>query len=478
MRRQEAGPDSGSPPSPISTHEQPRPDRGPDAAARLATVPDEELLRLAVDAQVTANAARARQLEAFAQLHARCAAEHEAVKAAGTRPWFVLTPGEETAAEFAPLLGITETSVEIQLHLHDELSTHFPRFWDLCVAGRLDIGKASLLLEAANCLADPSDISRFAELMDDWLTKHDDPDAPVVTLTRQQVQNAARYRRLKFAQKDDDHKFAEAFIKRRVRLNLDDNGMAHLGVTNMGTTLTAADYRLTLIAKKLCQTDDQERTLEQMRADVMVDLLLGRLDVQAENWELEEDRTGDDRDPAEKFRTTPGEGMGGYARPVINVTVPIGTLLGASDEPGMLSGDTPLPAEVVRRIAADPTSTWYRMLTDEAGRFMHLSTRSYHPTPPIWRHVVARHRTCIWAGCSRPAVQCDIDHQTEWPEGHTCTDNLEPLCKRHHKVKHADGFTITTAPDGTYTITTKRGSVFRRPPAEQPTDDWTGGQED
>jgi 5-methylcytosine-specific restriction endonuclease McrA len=77
------------------------------------------------------------------------------------------------------------------------------------------------------------------------------------------------------------------------------------------------------------------------------------------------------------------------------------------------------------------------MLTDPEGRFVSLSTKSYRPTDPIWRHVVAEQPTCAHPGCDRPSVECELDHIVEWPLGETSTTNLQPLCRRHHKAKHA-----------------------------------------
>ncbi len=435
-----------------------------------ARLDDAELVAFAVQTKVCENAQHARRLRAFAEMHARCERDHQARRANATQVRFVLTPGEETGAEFGPALGDTERYVQVQLHFYSRLSAQFPNLWALCESGRLDLGKAALVLDAADTIADPDDIPRFAELMDAYLARYDDPGSPLVTLTRSQLQNAARYRKLKFRQKDDEQSFHQAFSKRRARLTLDANGTGHLGCTNMGTDLTAANYRITLIAKKLCESDEQERTLEQMRADVMLDLLLGRLDVRALDSELEDDETRDGRDPAELIERHTR--IGAFARPVINVTVPISSLLGVGDAPGLLSGDTPIPPEVVQRIAADPDSTWYRMLTDEAGDFTHLSTRSYQPTPPIWRGVVARDRTCVWPGCCRPAVECELDHRTEFPEGRTCVCNLAPLCRFHHKVKHSEGFTLTAEDDGSYTVTSSRGTVSRSAPSEQPVAEW------
>ena len=366
----------------------------PPDYARLA---DDELVGFAVQTQVIENAQHARRLRAFAEVHARCARDHQARRADASQVRFVLTPGEETGVEFAAALGIAAQTVQVQLHFYERLSSRFPTLWSRCETGRLDLARAALILDAAESIADPDDVARFAELMDAYLDRHDDPGSPLLTLTRQQLQNAARYRKLKFAQKSDDQSFHAAFTKRRVRLDLDATGIGHLGCTNLGTDLTAANYRLTLIARKLCENDDQGRTLEQMRADVLVDLILGRLDVRALNSDLEDDQTHDGRDPGDLIERQAT--IGAFARPVINVTVPITSLLGLSDEPGLLSGDRPIPAEVVRRIAADPHSTWYRLLTDQADEFVHLSTTAYQPTKPIWRATSPRN-----AAASGPGV--------------------------------------------------------------------------
>lgn len=126
-----------------------------------------------------------------------------------------------------------------------------------------------------------------------------------------------------------------------------------------------------------------------------------------------------------------------YARPIINVTVPLETLAGLGDEPGRLSGGTAIPADLARVIATKEGATWYRLLTDPEGDPVSLSTTSYAPTPPIWRYVVATQGVCAHEGCDRPAVECELDHDDPWPSGPTSTENLRPRCRRHHRLKHA-----------------------------------------
>lgn len=40
----------------------------------------------------------------------------------------------------------------------------------------------------------------------------------------------------------------------------------------------------------------------------------------------------------------------------VNVTVPIQSLMGVSDDPGILPGGEPIPASLARQIASDPGS--------------------------------------------------------------------------------------------------------------------------
>jgi hypothetical protein len=149
--------------------------------------------------------------------------------------------------------------------------------------------------------------------------------------------------------------------------------------------------------------------------------------------------------------TGPDLPVPGYARPVINVTVPIQTLIGVSDHPGQLSGGTLIPAGLARSIAAQPGSTWYRMLTDPAGHLVELSTRGYRPTPPIWRWVVAEWNSCFRPGCDTPATEAECDH----------------------KAKHTPGFSIEQAADGSFTLRTRAGFRHRiEAPTHPATEEW------
>lgn len=128
----------------------------------------------------------------------------------------------------------------------------------------------------------------------------------------------------------------------------------------------------------------------------------------------------------------------------MNVTVPALTLLGESDAPGLLDGRHPIPAEMARELAGTE-ETWFRVLTDPgSGEFLRLPADRYRPTPAMLEHLRLRHPECAAPGCSRPTnspVECDhieeFDHEDPAAGGSTTVENLQLLCRQHHRLKTA-----------------------------------------
>ncbi len=57
-----------------------------------------------------------------------------------------------------------------------------------------------------------------------------------------------------------------------------------------------------------------------------------------------------------------------------------------------------------------------------------------------------------------------LDHRIPYPEGPTNEDNLQPLCHKHHHLKHQPGWHLTRNPDGSYTWTTPTGHTLTHHP--------------
>ena len=432
---------------------------------------DREVLAEALQAQVASNRSRALVLDALGRFHARRVAEKE--ESGDTQPaFFALTPLEATKAELGPLLGMGDQLIESNLTLLEQLTSYFPRMWGQCLEGRMDIGRASVAVSYLNQLAKLEDRVAYAQAVEDFLAAQDDATAGLHPVRYLNLQQACRRRARRYEQVTKDESFKQAFAKRRVRLRADDNGMGSLVATTRVDRTLQADYRLTLIAKKRAEADDEDRTIEQLRVDTMIDLIMGRVTVGSGDADLEDGETAEGvpvGDPME------WHDIGQFARPIVNVTVPITTLMGLSDTPGTLAGGTAVPAELAIMIAEDPDSVWHRLLTDPAGGFVELSTDTYQPTKVQWKWAVAENPQCVWPTCRRPATVVDLDHRVPFPLGPTSTRNLQPLCERHHKIKHSRGFSVAREADGSYTWTSRFGVVSKKQAPEYPTAEWPQG---
>lgn len=139
------------------------------------------------------------------------------------------------------------------------------------------------------------------------------------------------------------------------------------------------------------------------------------------------------------FCPTDGEWLRKQA--AVTITVPITTVLGLDDHPGVVNSDVPLAAEQCREGASHATS-WYRVLTDPATSIVtdHVA-HTYEPTAAMRRTVRQKWRTCTVPGCSQPAQWCEMEHCCRFSTldpatgGLTVMENLHPMCKHHHQLK-------------------------------------------
>jgi hypothetical protein len=128
---------------------------------------------------------------------------------------------------------------------------------------------------------------------------------------------------------------------------------------------------------------------------------------------------------------------------VVNVTIPVASLAGLDDEPGVLSGFGVIPADTARRLAGGD-ARWRHILTcPSTGAVLDVGTLSYRPPAALARHVRLRDGTCRFPGCAVPASECDLDHLVPFPAGPTAASNLHALCRRHHGLKHEGRWQVT-----------------------------------
>ena len=217
--------------------------------------------------------------------------------------------------------------------------------------------------------------------------------------------------------------------ERRVELTPLDDAMAELRAVLPAADATAIYQRLDAFAYAV--PADDERTVDQRRADVFTDLLLG-------------------------------VGSGITTKVTIQVTVPASTLMGVDEQPGDLAGYGPIPCDVARDIAAG--GTWRRLLSDPvSGALLDYGRTTYRPPAALADFVRARDHHCVFPGCSRRADACDIDHHKAYPDGPTSERNTGCLCRHHHRLRHEAGWTLEYV-DGVHIWTTPDGRQYRREP--------------
>ena len=80
----------------------------------------------------------------------------------------------------------------------------------------------------------------------------------------------------------------------------------------------------------------------------------------------------------------------------------------------------------------------------------HLHVDRYEVPDRLAAQAAERDLTCVFPWCTRPAEACDTDHVIPYAEGGpTASDNLAPLCRRHHRLKtHHSGWGYTMLEPG------------------------------
>ncbi len=289
---------------------------------------------------------------------------------------------------------------------------------------------------------------------------------------------------------------------RRVTVQAREDGMASLWALLSAPDAYSAYEWLTRLARGLGAADS--RGMDARRADLLRDLLTGRLTVAPdtdstdvdllapENGDAEQTTGETNSDPDQQFtdpegdatatpESPPGPGASEagsgrmYLRPVtpgkplIQVVVPYPTLTGQTDEPCELVGYGTLPAELARELAAD--AVWHRLLTDPAsGALLDYGRTTYHPPVALADHIRARDGYCREPMCMRPAAGCELDHIIRFPDGPTAESNVDSKCQHGHKLKHHAGWQTTLHPDGRVTWTTPTGHVYTTEPYDYRTD--------
>jgi hypothetical protein len=323
------------------------------------------------------------------------------------------------AADLAVRLGMSEATVRGRAFDGRTLRGSLPRLWARFVEGEVSPVNARCAAELARTLPDDC-VAAFDEAVAD--------DAARLTPVRFRLR--ARAVRERIHSVGLVERVRTAAETRGVWIDNELDGMAVLSMRLPADVAHRGYAAIDGAARSLSTCSDEQRTLDQLRADVAGDILTG---------------------------------TGSSARPAVAVavTVPVLTLLGASDEPAILDGYGPIDAETARRLAAHAPS-FTRLLTHPvSGGLLDIDRTSYRPPADLKRWLAVNDVLCTFPGCGRLARNSDIDHTVDRQfGGKTRADNLAHLCEHHHQLKHKTRWSVQQAKDRTINWTSPTG--YRR----------------
>ena len=338
------------------------------------------------------------------------------------------------AAEIRTALNLTRRAADVELTFALDLAERHPKVREALATGRIDARRARVIASGTIHLDDET-ASRVVERIID--------DAP--NLTTGQITARVRKECFEANPEEADKRYVTALNDRRIAVRPGDDGTAHLYAMDLPPDAVAsATRRINELAQSL-RCEGEPRSMDQLRADVFLDLLNGHAIAST-------DRRGS-----------------------VDIRVDLTTLTELDQNAGDLAGYGPVIAEIARKVAATNLDCeWRYTVTDpSSGRVVTTGTTRRRPTSAQRRYLEAVHPTCVFPGCRMPATECDMDHRVEYGAGGpTTVQNLVPLCRNDHVIRRRSGWTHIELPDGTiewtsplnHTYTTNPSDDGRSPP--------------
>ncbi|MCP3975621.1 MAG: DUF222 domain-containing protein [bacterium] len=329
---------------------------------------------------------------------------------------------EDVAVEIGAALHLTRRAAETETHLALELARRLPDVLNALLAGNIDLRRARTLVHGTEHLPDHTARRVVDQILDD-----------ASGLTTGQL--AAAVRRLGFAADPDAAalRYRRSLNNRRVVTSPNPDGTANLYGLDLPTERIVAFSRYLNRAAQDLHRLDKTRTIDQLRADILVDILEG----------------------THTHHANPTGGL--------HIHIGLTTLIGLDDQPAELAGFGPVIADIARQTAKRMhDNEWAFTVTDEAtGKTVCEGTTQRRPTPSQRRHLQTRYRHCVWPGCRMPSIDCDLDHNRPHAEG-GCrhNHNLAPLCRYHHTIRHNSNWTYHRLPNNDHHWTSPLGRTY------------------
>lgn len=330
---------------------------------------------------------------------------------------------EGAAAEIRVALRWTRRATDTELSVALALRRRLPIVFQRMASGHIDVRRAKTFDHGTIDLP----IGTARDIADRLID-----EAPGLTTG----ELAAKIRRLRVESDPDEAKIRmeRSHADRRVIFETTPDGTADLHAFGLrpekAAELMNCLHRTALALKR----EGDDRTMDQIRADVLVDL------PQLASW-----------------------GDRSAARGLITLHVDLPTLAHMRDMAGDLNGYGPVIADIARQLTdRHGDAVWEFTVEDGAsGMPIDSGTTRRRPTAGQRRMARSRDRRCVFPGCRVPASESDLDHTRPWSEGGpTDTDNLAPLCRHDHRIRHRERWRYARRADGDYAWLSPMGHAY------------------
>ncbi|MEU6138095.1 DUF222 domain-containing protein, partial [Nocardioides sp. NPDC047086] len=340
--------------------------------------------------------------------------------------------GEGVASQVALARRVSPEKGAKLLGLAKVLLAEMPHTFALMKAGLFSQWQATILARETACL---SLEDRRVVDHDLCATGLDGEPARAVSMGLRQLENAAKKLAITLDQASVVARAANATKDRRVSLRPAPDTMTWLGAllpVKDGVAVFAALDQ----AAKAARAAGDGRTRGQVMADTLVERVTGR------------------------------ENGGVKPRIEVKIVMSADALANTGDQPAMVEGYGPVPAEWARDALTDAEVFVRRLFTDPTGQLVAMESRSRKAPDGLAEFITTRDGgTCRTSGCDAPIR--NIDHIERHADGgETSAANLQGLCERCNQAKEALGWRARPGPDGSIITTTPTGHTYTSPPPE------------
>jgi hypothetical protein len=287
-------------------------------------------------------------------------------------------PFRSLAAELGAAARISDRTVQRQMSDAAMLSEKFPATFDAWEDGRISSGHVHKIMEHGLPLTEPDTRARFEA---EALTRAEGTTPGRLGSSLARLSESLQPRTL-------TERHQEARASRGACVRDIGEGMAEFSTIQPAVLAHAMHDRITQQAKAIQKADATDtRTLDQIRADLVADMLLTT-------------------SPSAQTGVGMSDGFGGLGtiQAIVNITVPALALAGVTDEPAELVGRCPIDPTTARQLAGHTTG-WDRVLADPITGCV-LAVDRYTPSAVMKRFLRARDQHCRFPGV--PATRTPV----------------------------------------------------------------------